>query len=140
MCSGHGHEKVWLSASLGHPWTPIDGRLGSLSLSDGVHHDSVTNGCKKSCKLHMIHTANTSLLECRRKSRESPIRHHHSASDVPLVARAILSLGRILLQELKHFLCGAPGLLVPGGTNGELTKEHHIKKYLDSPESVSMDN
>jgi hypothetical protein len=59
---------------------------------------------------------------------------------MPLVAKAIVSLGRILLQEPKHFLCGAPGLLVPGGTNGELTKEHHIKSLFNSPESVSMDN
>lgn len=43
------------------------------------------------------------------------IRQH---SDVPLVTSPIVSLGQILLQEPNRLLCGAPGLLVPGRTNG----------------------
>ena len=50
--------------------------------------------------------------------------------NVPQVAKAIVSLRQILLQEPNHFLCRAPGLLVAGGTNGELTKEHHHIKKL----------
>jgi hypothetical protein len=60
--------------------------------------------------------------------------------DVPLVTKAIVSPGQILLQEFMHFLCRAPRLLVPGATNAESTnKEHHIE-ISDSPESVSMYN
>jgi hypothetical protein len=77
-----------------------------------------------------VQTTNTSALECRRnRVRVLPV----TSSDVPLVAKAIASLGQILLQEPNRLPCGAPGLLVPGGTNGELTKEHHIKNHLTHP-------